>query len=86
MKNKIFKIMAVVLAAILLFGSVSALAAPSIHKVNKDYRAFQIYNKQGAKINKPTAQFAANRVVNGEVVDMAISYDGYDYRHLHLRI
>ena len=43
------------------------------------YRNLNILNKQGVRLNKPTAQFSANRIVNGEVADMAISYAGYDY-------
>lgn len=78
MKNKIFKVMAVVLAAIFVLGAISVSAAPSYVKVNKDYRNMDILNKQGVKVNKPTAQFAANRIVNGEVADMAISYIDYD--------
>lgn len=78
MKSKIFKIMAVVLTAIFIISSISVIAAPSKEKVNKDYRNMEILNKQGLKVNKPTAQFAANRIVNGEIADMAISYTGYD--------
>jgi len=78
MKNKIFKIIAVILAAIFVFAAISVSAAPSIEKINKDYRNMNIYTTQGAKVNKPTAQFAANRIVNGEVADMVISYADYD--------
>lgn len=78
MKNRIFRIMAVLLAAIFVFGALSVSAAPSYEKVNKDYRNMDILNKQGVKVNKPTAQFAANRIVNGEVADMAVSYVDYD--------
>ena len=63
MKNKIFKVMAVVLAAIFVLGAISVSAAPSYVKVNKDYRNMDILNRQGVKVNKPTAQFAANRIV-----------------------
>ena len=78
MKNKIFKVMAVVLTAFFVFGAFSAFAALSYERVNKDYRNMDILNRQNVKVNKPTAQFAANRIVNGEVADMVISYDGYD--------
>jgi len=78
MKNKIFKVMAVVMAAIFVFGSISAYAITSPVKVNKDYRNMDILNKQNVKVNKPTAQFAAKRIVNGEVADMTISYADYD--------
>lgn len=78
MKNRIFKIMAVALTAIFVFGSGSVFAAPSSSKVSKDYRNMDILNTNKIKVNKPTAQFAANRVVNGEVADIAISYDGYN--------
>ena len=78
MKNKIFRIVAVVLTAIFILSTVSALAAPSPKKANKDYRNIDVLTRQNTKINKPTAQFAANRIVNGEVADMAISYVGYD--------
>lgn len=78
MKKIIARIMAVVLTAIFVFGTTSVIAAPSAVRVNKDYRNMDIINRQGVKVNKPTAQFAANRIVNGEVADMVISYDGYD--------
>lgn len=78
MKNRIFKIMAVILAAIFILSSVSVSAALSPEKVNKDYRNMDIISRQWVKVNKPTAQFAANRIVNGEVADMVISYSGYD--------
>ena len=79
MKNKILKLMAVVLAAIFLCGSFGVSAAPSRETASKDYRNMEILDRNGVKLNKPTAQFSANRVVNGEVVDMAISYADYDY-------
>lgn len=78
MKNKIFKVMAVVLAAIFVLSAISVSAAPSFEKVKKDYRNIDVFNKQNVKVNKPTAQFAAKRIVNGEVADMAISYVDYD--------
>ena len=78
MKNRIIRVMAVVMAAILILGTLNVFAAPSYVKAKKDYRNLEILNKQGIKMNKPTAQFSANRIVNGEVVDMAISYTGYD--------
>lgn len=78
MKNRIFKIMAVTLAAIFVFGVISTFAAPSYTQASKDYRNMDILNTQNVKINKPTAQFAANRIVNGEVADMVISYADYD--------
>ena len=53
MKNKIFKVMAVVLAAIFVLGAISVSAAPSNVKVNKDYRNMDILNRQGVKVNKP---------------------------------
>lgn len=78
MNNKLVKVMAVVLTAIFLCGTTSVFAALSNEKVNKDYRNMDILNRQGVKINKPTAQFSANRVVNGTVTDIAISYADYD--------
>lgn len=79
MKKRILKIMAVIMAAIFIFGAISVSAAPSNVKANKDYRNLDILNRQGVKVNKPTAQFSANRIVNGEVADMVVSYAGYDY-------
>lgn len=78
MRNKLFKAVAAVLAAIFICGAIGVSAAPSNEKVNKDYRNMEILNRQGVRINKPTAQFCANRVVNGAVADVAISYPDYD--------
>ena len=78
MKNKIFKVMAAVTAAIICLCTINVFAIPSTVYANKDYRNIDVINKQGVKVNKPTAQFAANRIAGGEVADVAISYDGYD--------
>ena len=78
MKNKIFKFMAAVTAAIICLCSINVFAIPSTVYANKDYRNIDVINKQGVKVNKPTAQFAANRIAGGEVADVAISYDDYD--------
>ena len=50
MKNRIFRMMAVLLAAIFVFGALSVSAAPSYEKVNKDYRNMDILNKQGVQV------------------------------------
>lgn len=78
MKFKIYKIVAVIMAAFFILSMVMVNAAPSYEKANKDYRNIDVLSTQNIRVNKPTAQFAANRVVNGEVTDMAISYVGYD--------
>lgn len=78
MKKRMISIMAVVMAAIFICGTLPTFAYPSKEKVSKDYRNMDIYDKQGQLVKKPTAQFSANRVVNGSVVDMAISYPDYD--------
>ena len=72
------KTMAVILAAIFSLSSLSAMAYPSIKYAEKDYRNLDVLDKSGKPVKKPTAQVSANRVVNGEVTDMAISYVGYD--------
>jgi len=78
MKKRIGSLIAVVMAAIFVLGCLPVMAAPSYEKVNKDYRNMSIMNKSGVTIKKPTAQFCANRVVNGEIKDIAISYADYD--------
>ena len=78
MKSKYLSLMAVVMAAIFVLSALPVSAALSYEKVNKDYRNMQIMNKQGVAINKPTSQFAAKRVVNGEIVDAVTSYADYD--------
>lgn len=78
MKRKYLSLMAVVMAAIFVLSALPVSAALSYEKVNKDYRNMQIMNKQGVAINKPTSQFAAKRVVSGEVVDAVTSYADYD--------
>lgn len=78
MRYKLIKAVAVVLTAIFICSAIGVSAAPSYEKVNKDYRNMEILNRQSVRINKPTAQFCANRVVNGAVADVAISYPDYD--------
>ncbi len=78
MKSKYFKIMAAVMAVILICSCLPVMASYSIEKVNKDYRNIQLINTKNATVSKPIAQFAAKRIVNGEVADAVISYDGYD--------
>lgn len=80
MKNKVFQKVAAILAALFVCGTgwLPSYAAPSNEAADKDYRNMDIVNKQGVRINKPTAQFSANRVVNGAVTDMAISYADFD--------
>ena len=78
MKSKYLSLMAVVMAAIFVLSALPVSAALSYERVNKDYRNMQIMNRQGVVINKPTSQFAAKRVVNGEIVDAVTSYADYD--------
>mgnify|MGYP004563135661 FL=1 len=78
MKKRILSIMTVIMAVIFLCGTLSVMAYPSNEKVNKDYRNMSIQNAAGTIIPKPTAQFSANRVVNGAGADIAVSYTGYD--------
>ncbi len=78
MKRKLISVMAAVMAAIFMCSSIPAFAALSYDRVNKDYRNMQIMNRQGVTINKPISQFAAKRVVNGEVRDAVTSYADYD--------
>ncbi len=78
MKRKYLSLMAVVMTAVFILSSLPVSAALSYERVNKDYRNMQIMNKSGGVINKPTSQFAAKRVVNGEIVDAVTSYADYD--------
>ncbi len=78
MKNKITNVMAAVMAAIFLCCSGTVFAELSNQSASKDYRNMLIMNRQGVTVNKPIAQFAAKRVVNGDVVDAVTSYTGYD--------
>lgn len=78
MKRKYISLMAAVMAAVFVISALPVSAALSNEKVSKDYRNMQIMNKQGVVINKPTSQFAAKRVVNGQMVDAVTSYSGYD--------
>ncbi len=78
MKKILTKVMAAIMAVIFILPSSSVFAAPSTEWASKDYRNIQIMNRQGVPISKPIAQFAAKRVVNGEIVDAVTSYTGYD--------
>lgn len=78
MKRKYMSLTAVLAAVVFIISAIPVLAAPSNEKVGKDYRNMQIMNKQGVAINKPTSQFAAKRVVNGQITDAVTSYSGYD--------
>ncbi|MBE5040751.1 hypothetical protein [Ructibacterium gallinarum] len=78
MKIKYWNVMAVLVAAIFILSGIPVSAEWSNRHADKDYRMMEILNKDGVVINKPTAQFAAKRVVNGEVADSVISDAGYD--------
>lgn len=78
MKRKYFSLMAALVAVIFVLSSLPVSAALSNERVNKDYRNMQIMNRQGVVINKPTAQFAAKRIANGQIVDAVTSYADYD--------
>ena len=78
MKKRILSIMTVITAVIFLCGMLPVMAYPSNERVGKDYRNMSIQNTAGTIVPKPTAQFAANRVVNGAVTDIAVSYADYD--------
>lgn len=77
-KRILSSVMAAIMAAIFMCSGTTAFAALSNEKVNNDYRNLQIMNQRNEIINKPIAQFAAKRVKNGEVKDVAVSYTDYD--------
>lgn len=77
--NRISKRMAVFLTVIFLFSTnIAILSAPSSQYANEDYRDKVIYDDYGKTINKPKAQFAANRIQNGEYIISVQSDDGMD--------
>lgn len=78
MKNRIFLKLAVVLAVSFILQTINVFAYPSREYASKDYRNMQIMNKQGTVVPKPTAQFSANRISGGQVVDLVTSYADYD--------
>ena len=78
MKRKTSNILAACMAAIFMLGNIPVNAAPSKESAAKDYRNMDITDKSGVKIKKPTARFAAKRIVDGETVDSVMSYTGYD--------
>lgn len=78
MKTKYIRVMAVLVTAIFLSINMTAYAAPSKNWAADDYREKIIYNQYNQIVNKPIAQFSAERSKNGEVLDSVMSYDGYD--------
>lgn len=80
MKNKIkySKLMTAILAVIFLFTSICVSAEYSYEKADHDYRIIDAIDKNGKRVNKPTAQFLAKRIVNGETIEGVLSYNGYD--------
>lgn len=78
MNRKILNLMAAFMAAVFVISALPVFAAPSSEYASKDYRNMQIMNKQGVVINKPTSQFAAKRIVNGQIADAVVSYADYD--------
>lgn len=77
--SKIFKrTMTVLMAVIFSSLTVNVMAAWSPEYAKNDYRNMEIHTKNNVRCEKPTAQFAVNRISNGEIVDKVISYDGYD--------
>lgn len=70
--------MAAILAVIFLFTSIGVSAEYSYEKADHDYRIIDAIDKSGKRVNKPTAQFLAKRIVNGETVEGVLSYNGYD--------
>lgn len=78
MKIKYLGLMAVLATAIFMLTGMSVSAELSNKYADKDYRDMKIMDKNGVEISKPTAQFAAKRIVNGELADAVISYEDYD--------
>ncbi len=87
MKNKIFKVMAVIMAAIFILGAISVSAAPSYVKVNKDYKrkAFDGYiqiklidsNGQSQIYNvAQKVTYNGKKIKNIEEIVNDISYNG----------
>lgn len=70
--------MAAILAVIFLFSSLCVFAEYSYTSAQHDYRMVDAIDKSGKRVNKPTAQFLAKRIVNGETVEGVLSYSGYD--------
>lgn len=77
-KIKYSKLMAAILAVIFLFSSICVTAEYSYTKAEHDYRMVDAINKSGKRVNKPTAQFLAKRILNGEIVEGVMSYNGFD--------
>ncbi|MBS7297673.1 MAG: hypothetical protein KIG65_01170 [Eubacteriales bacterium] len=78
MKKIIKRGMTVLMAVIFSSSSMNVMAAWSSENAKSDYRNMEIRNTKNVRVEKPTAQFAVNRISNGEIVDKAISYAGYD--------
>ncbi len=79
MKFKINRFMAVIMAAIFVLSAyVNVSAELSNEQINKDYRLLYLYDRDGEKIEKPTAAFLAKRMYDGEVLDVVESYADYD--------
>ena len=77
-KTKYSKLMTAILAVIFLFTSICVSAEYSYEKADHDYRLIEAIDKNGKRVNKPTAQFLVKRIVNGETVEGVLSYNGYD--------
>ncbi|MDD6735511.1 MAG: hypothetical protein PUE13_04265, partial [Clostridiales bacterium] len=72
------RITAAITAAIFVLTNISVFASLSSEWAEKDYRTMLITGRQGQELQKPTARFAAKRIVDGETVDSVMSYTGYD--------
>ena len=73
MKIKYLNMMAVLVTAIFILTGISVSAEWSNKHADKDYRNMKIMNINGDVISKPTAQFVAKRMVNGEIADTVVS-------------
>lgn len=78
MNKSIKKIMTVLMAVIFSSTSTNVIATWSPEYASRDYRNMELRNTKNVRVEKPTAQFAVNRISNGELVDKTISYAGYD--------
>lgn len=77
--NKLLKRgMAVLMAVIFSCSASNVMAAWSSEYAKSDYRNMVIRTRDNKTSEKPTAQFAVNRISNGVLVDKAVSYSGYD--------
>ena len=62
-KTKYSKFMTAILAVIFLFTSICVSAEYSYEKADHDYRLIEAIDKNGKRVNKPTAQFLVKRIV-----------------------